>query len=98
MPRHNFARPTGQLVELTLDSAALRENLLGDPSERTTAVYLPPGYDESDEDYPLFVCLAGFLGSGLSHLGFKIFGESLPQRLDRLVREGEMGPVVMAFP
>ena len=98
MPVHNFARPTGRVVELTVESAALQANLLGDPHRRTVAVYLPPGYDGSAEDYPLFVDVVGFTGSGLSHLGWQAFKESVPQRLDRLVAAGRMGPVIAAFP
>ena len=44
---------------------ALAGNLLGDPSTRTVDVYLPPGYDDTKDEYPLFVALAGFTGSGL---------------------------------
>lgn len=98
MPIHNFRRPQGRLVEVPVHSAALHENLLGDPADRVVAVYLPPGYDESTARYPLLVDLVGFTGSGFSHVGWKSFGESVPQRLDRLVEEGKMGPVVAAFP
>ncbi len=98
MPTHNFARPQGRVVEVEIDSAALGRNLLGDPARRAVAVYLPPGYDDGDGDYPLFVDLVGFTGSGFAHLSWKPFGESVPQRLDRLVDEGRMGPVVAAFP
>jgi enterochelin esterase-like enzyme len=59
---------------------------------------MPPGYDESDESYPLFVALAGFTGSGLKMHAWQGFAESVPQRVDRLVAGGEMGPVVLAFP
>jgi S-formylglutathione hydrolase FrmB len=98
MPAHVFARPRGRTLELQIDSEALRGNLLGDPSTRTVAVYLPEGYDDSDADYPLVVDLAGFTGSGLRRLAWTAFGESVPQRLDRLVAEGSMGPVIAAFP
>jgi S-formylglutathione hydrolase FrmB len=98
MPIHNFAPPRGRLETLTIDSDALRDNLLGDPATRRVAVYLPEGYDESDADYPLFVDLAGFLGSGLRHVGWQLFGSNVPQRLDRLVESGSMGPVVAVFP
>ncbi len=98
MPAHNFARPHGRIVEIEVESKALAKNLLGDPATRVVAVYLPPGYDDGDADYPLFVDLVGFTGSGLAHLNWKAFGESVPQRLDRLVGEGAMGPVVAAFP
>jgi hypothetical protein len=35
-----------------LESSHLAANLLGDPSERDVFVYLPPGYEESDGQYP----------------------------------------------
>lgn len=98
MPVHRFDPPRGRIETLEIDSAALRGNLLGDPARRTVAVYLPEGYDSSDADYPLFVDLAGFTGSGLRHIGWHGFGENLPQRIDRLVAAGRMGPVVVAFP
>ena len=99
MPVHNFRRPQGRLVEIEIESAALVGNLLGDPTRRVVAVYLPPGYDaDASRRYPLFVDLVGFTGSGLAHLNWRAFGESVPQRLDRLVEEGRMGPVVAAFP
>ncbi len=98
MPAHNFTRPQGRIVEVEIESKALAKNLLGDPAARVVAVYLPPGYDDGDADYPLFVDLVGFTGSGFAHLNWKAFGESVPQRLDRLAAEGKMGPVVAAFP
>ena len=98
MPKHPFERPAGRFVELTIDSKALECNVLSDPSSRKVTVYLPPGYDTSSEDYPLLVDLVGFTGSGFSHLGWKPYQESVPQRADRLVAAGAMGPVIMAFP
>ncbi|MCH9685123.1 MAG: enterochelin esterase [Deltaproteobacteria bacterium] len=98
MPLHNFTRPRGRVVEIEIESAALATNLLGDPSRRTVAVYLPPGYDDDDRRYPLMVDLAAFTGSGLKRLAWTAFGESVPQRVDRLVEAGHMGPVVLAFP
>jgi hypothetical protein len=98
MPVHPFQPHKGRIETLTVDSKALRGNLLGDPATRQVAVYLPEGYEASDADYPLFVDLAPFTGGGLKHVAWKAFGESVPQRLDRLVAEGRMGPVIMAFP
>ena len=62
------------------------------------AVYLPRGYDETDAALPLFVFLSGFTGSGLKLLSWQGFGESVPQRIDRLIADGKMGPVVAVFP
>jgi enterochelin esterase-like enzyme len=98
MPRHPFAAPAGRIETIEIDSEALAGNRLGDPSRRRVAVYLPQGYDGSDADYPLLVDLAGFTGSGLKHVGWQAFGESVPQRLDRLRAEGQLGPVIAAFP
>jgi len=98
MPIHNFRPPAGRLVEIEIASEALADNLLGDPTRRRVAVYLPEGYDVSTGRYPVFVDLVGFTGSGFSHLGFKAFQETVPQRLDRLVAEGRMGPVIAVFP
>lgn len=98
MPVHNFSPLHGRIETFELSSDALAKNLLGDPSKRQVAVYLPPAYDDDDVDYPLFVDLAGFTGSGLKRLAWSAFGESVPQRLDRLITTGAMGPVVVAFP
>lgn len=98
MALHPFRQPLGRLVHLTIDSVALRGNLLGDPTCRTVAVYLPPGYDAGSRRYPLFVDLVGYTGSGLHHTGWRAFDESVPQQVDRLVEQGVMGPVVVAFP
>lgn len=98
MPRHPFDPPRGRLAHLTVDSKVLGENLVGDPSERECAVYLPPGYDVTDRQYPLFIYLAAFTNSGLKEAGWRSFEESLPQRIDRLTDAGEMGEVILAMP
>ncbi len=98
MPRHGYTRPQGTLVEVTVEAPSVKDNLLGDPWQRTVAVYLPPGYETSDADYPLFVDLAAYTSSGLKRLAWTAYGLSVPQRVDRLVAQGEMGPAVFAFP
>lgn len=98
MPVHSFAPLRGRIDTIQIDSEALAGNLLGDPSSRQVAVYLPPGHEEDRADYPLLVDLAGFAGSGLKRLSWSAFGESVPQRLDRLIGSGAMGPVIVAFP
>lgn len=56
----------------------------------------PAGHGE--EGLPLLVDLVGFTGSGLSHTNWVGFRENLPERLDRLIGEERMPPVVVAFP
>jgi S-formylglutathione hydrolase FrmB len=88
--------PAGQLHLITVHSALLRDNLLGDPTARAVDVYLPAGYTGSS--LPLLVDLVGFTGSGLSHTNWVGFRENVPERLDRLIGEGQMPAVVVAFP
>lgn len=80
-------------------SDLLRDNPLGDPTTREIAVYLPPGYDdEESRRYRVLFSLAGFTGSGLSHIGWRPFSENLPERLDRLIGEEMMDPAIVVFP
>lgn len=85
-------------MEVEVDAPSVKGNLLGDPWQRTVAVYLPQGYAESDADYPLFVDLAAYTSSGLKRLSWTAYGEAVPERVDRLVAEGKMGPAIFAFP
>jgi S-formylglutathione hydrolase FrmB len=95
--------PCGSLVTLEHTSRVLADNPLGDPHVRRVAVWLPPQYDEGaakglGRRYPVLVDLAGFMGSGLGHVGWKNFTENLPERLDRLVHQKAMAPLIVVFP
>ncbi len=95
--RKNRELPAGEVRRLEIESKALAGNLLGDPTRRDLNVYLPAGFKSGDR-LPLLVDLVGFTGSGQSHLNWKNFGENAPERLDRLIGEGRMPPVAVAFP
>ncbi|MEQ1756542.1 MAG: alpha/beta hydrolase-fold protein [Micropepsaceae bacterium] len=88
--------PTGTVQRLWIESAALKGNMLGDPTRRMIDVYVPHGYDGSE--LPLLVDAVGYTGGGPSHTNWKNFGENVPERLDRLIASGAMPPVVVAFP
>src|SRR5262245_9127742 len=92
---HDIAR--GRVERLHIESKALQGNLLGDPSVRELHIYLPSGHADGN-GLPLLVDLVGFIGSGMSHTNWRNFGENVPERLDRLIADGSMGPVVVAFP
>ncbi len=91
-----FFGPAGSVSRLTVESEALKSNMLGDPSVRAVDVYIPAGHD--GRDLPLLVDLVGFTSSGLSHTNWTGFQENMPERLDRLIGEQRMKPVVVAFP
>src|SRR6478609_9048868 len=91
-----FFGQTGSISRVTVESQVLKSNLLGDPSVCVVDVYIPAGQDR--QELPLLVDLVGFTGSGLSHTNWVGFRENLPERLDRLIGEQRMPPVVVAFP
>ncbi len=95
--RRNRNLPRGEVRRLEIESRVLAGNLLGDPTLRELPVYLPHGHRAGDP-LPLLVDLVGFTGSGQSHVNWKNFGENVPERLDRLIGEGRMPPVAVAFP
>jgi len=89
----------GTVVVLEHVSSVLRDNPLGDPHVRKLGVWLPPQYDEGGlRRFPVLYDLVGFTGSGLSHLGWKPFGDNLPERAARLIHEKRMGPAIIVFP
>src|SRR5467141_445267 len=91
-----FFGSIGSISRVTIESQALKSNMLGDPPVRVVDVYVPHGHD--GQALPLLVDLVGFTGSGLSHTNWVGFRENLPERLDRLIGEQRMAPVVVAFP
>src|ERR1700675_2048707 len=91
-----FFGPMGSVNRVAVESQALKNNMLGNPSVRVVDVYVPSGHD--GQGLPLLVDLVGFTGSGLSHTNWVGFRENLLERLDRLIGEQRMPPVVVAFP
>ena len=92
--------PSGTLVVLEHTSEILKGNPLGDPHVRKLAVWLPPQYDgfRGRRRFPVLYDLVGFTGSGLAHANWKPFGDNVPERAARLIREQKMGPVIIVFP
>lgn len=97
-------RPTrrprgGRVIVLEHESRILRDNPLGDPASRALHVYLPADYDRrTDARFVQLWALAGYTGAGPKLTNWSAFNENLPERLDRLIRAGEMGPTVVVFP
>ena len=93
-------RLAGRVETPWLRSTLLEGNLPGDPVERMLPVYLPPGYDEdTSRRYPVIYVLAGHGGSGPLMLGrVDAWTESFPERIDRLIESGAMGPVIAVLP
>lgn len=101
LPRIRQARRarSGRVVALAHDSRLLRDNPLGDPHERAVHAYLPADYDRrKDARFVQLWDLVGFTSAGPAHVNWKAFDENVPERLDRLIHDGEMGPAIVVFP
>ncbi|WP_417670477.1 alpha/beta hydrolase [Roseibium sp.] len=88
--------PAGTLHRLKIRSECLVANMLGEPIDREVVVYTP--HSHSGEGLPLLVDLVGYTSGGPAHVNWKNFGENVPERLDRLIDEGTLPPVAVAFP
>ena len=100
MPKHSFAPVLGQIDRYVLDSKLL-ENRLGDPTSREILVHIAPeGVDliHKGEKLPVIIYLAPFTSSGPARAGWKAFSESILQRHERLVGNGEMPPCLLVLP
>jgi len=87
----------GRLEELEIASRALEGNPLGDPSRRALLVYLPPGH-APERRLPAVYFLHGMESGVRSWTGFSPFVPSVPERLDALVAEGRIPPLIGVFP
>ena len=88
----------GSVVRLRHESEVLKGNPLGDPHIRDVYVYLPPGYSASDERYPTVYCLTGFTGRGQMLLNDNAFTPNLAERMDKLIAEGKIRPMIAVMP
>ena len=87
----------GTLHVDAVDSAALRDNPLGDPSTRPLAVDTPPGYDaEGSARYPVLYCLHGFTGDVAALVSARAWETNVVQWIDRLIAAEQMPPAILA--
>jgi S-formylglutathione hydrolase FrmB len=82
---------------LRVESAVLRGNALGDPTDRDIHVYLPPDHDPN-RPTPALLALAGFTGNGAMLFNADPLGAGLGERLDRLIGQGLCPPVIVVAP
>lgn len=81
-----------------LDSDVLRDNPLGDASNRLVWVYLPPGHDVAHcRALPLILLLPGFGGRGRMMLSDNLWSPAIDDRMDQLIADGTP-PAVLALP
>lgn len=79
-------------------SEVLKNNPLGDESVRDLCVYLPPGYGNGTERFPVVYCLTGFTGRGKMLLNDSAFTPNLAERMDLLISEHRIKPMIVVMP
>ena len=87
----------GRLNEHVLESQVLAGNPLGDPTERPVWVYIPPGYDKTDERYASVYVIQGYSGQAVMWWNRSPFRESFPSAVDRVIASGETPPVIVVY-
>lgn len=90
--------PRGSVVTYRHESEVLKVNPLGDPHVRDLNVYLPPGYDKTDESYPSVYVLTGFTGRGQMLLNDAAFQPNFADRMDRLIAAETIRPMIAVMP
>jgi enterochelin esterase-like enzyme len=89
----------GRIIRHTHDSTILRSNPLNDPHVREVIVYVPPNYSQSHSNgYPASIGLSGFAGNGRTFLNFDPLGENIEERMNRLIADGKLAPMILAIP
>lgn len=86
---------TSSLDVFMIELPRLVENRLGESATREIAVWKP--HDADARGLPLLICLASYLNTGPSLVGWRGFGETIPERLDRLYEEGKLLPAIVVF-
>lgn len=88
----------GELKIDFIDSPALANNPIGDPSVRPLAVYTPPGFDpQGSKRYGVLYVMHGYTGDVAALVAPKPWETNVVQWIDRLIVEKKMPPVMLAI-
>jgi hypothetical protein len=87
----------GRIDEHVIDSELLRDNYLGDAARRPLWVYLPPGYDDSEQRYPSIYVIQGYTGQVAMWANRTAFRPTFPETADALFATGDVPPAVLVF-
>lgn len=92
---HSWA---GRLEQVSVHSAALEGNPLGDPADRPLWAYVPPGYDdEPDRRYPTVYVIQGYGGFLTRWANRTAFQPPFPEAADALFAQGETPGCIMVY-
>src|SRR5579884_1906887 len=84
-----------QIVEATVHSPGLEQNLLGDPADQPIAIYLPAAYNADHERrFPVLYFLHGY--SDLTPR--RVEAELFQHAMDALLARGSVQPMIVVLP
>lgn len=83
----------GRIIVETLKAPSLH-NVGGEDSVRRLTIYLPPGYGQTANRYPVIYYLHGFSRSD----SLQIAADHLDQILDKAITSGRLKPVIVVIP
>jgi putative esterase len=87
----------GRFDEHAFESEVLKDNALGDPHVRPLWVYVPPGYDGSEERLPSIYVIQGLTGQLDMWRNRTAFRKNFPELTDELFASGDCPPCVVVF-
>lgn len=87
----------GRLDENTITSELLRGNPLGDPHERPLWVYVPPGYDDTEERYPSVYVIQGYTGHVAMWANREAFRQPFLETADAAFASGEAPACIVVY-
>lgn len=89
--------PGGRIVEVKIPAPSLKGNLLGDPTEQSISVYLPPGYDAAPaKRFPTLYLLHGYTGSNKAWTNPERM--ILPSMMNELIKSGRVQEMIVVAP
>lgn len=81
----------GKIIVEKINSTAL-QNMGGENPVRSVTIYLPPGYDQTTNRYPVIYYLPGFSLSDTSEIA------DLNPLIDKAISTGKIRPVIVVVP
>jgi enterochelin esterase family protein len=92
-------KPGGTVTPLEFESQVLRANPLKDPWKREIPVYLPETYfTQPGRRFPVIYFLTGFTGKGTMLMNVMPWGETIKERLDRLIKSRKLVDSIVVMP
>jgi len=85
--------PAGTIITNQIQAPSLQIDDEEIPTRRVT-IYLPPGYEQSDDRFPVIYYLHGFSGSD----SLQIAVDRFDLLLDKAIETGKINPVIVVLP